>query len=203
MVYIPRLPSYVYEPGLKRIPTSLLREGRSEYMVDRGQTLAELNVEQEYGEETPTEAAVEWFDVAAEMSRLYEDMDQIRSDRRVRQVELAEKAKQDRLARERERRESQAAAAADVYVEDDPFVSGPIVTPARDRDPVQIPSAFEGMGSGDDDPLDFSTDPVESRYAPTPPSRRRQISLASRPEPRGIQFVDEYAGGGMTRGDNL
>ena len=56
MVYIPRLPSYVYEPGLKRIPTSLLREGRSEYMVDRGQTLAELNVEQEYGEETPTEA---------------------------------------------------------------------------------------------------------------------------------------------------
>ena len=113
-----------------------------------------------------------------------------------------ERREEQRREAERARRERQAAAAADVYVEDDPFVSGPIVTPARDRDrdPVQIPSAFEGMGSGDDDPLDFSTDPVESRYTP---SRRRQISLASRPEPRGIQFVDEYAGGGMTRGDNL
>ena len=56
MVYIPRLPSYVYEPGLKKIPTSILREGRSEYLTSRGETLADFNVEQEYGEETPPEA---------------------------------------------------------------------------------------------------------------------------------------------------
>jgi len=56
MVYIPRLPSYVYQPGLKKIPTSILREGRSEYLTNRGEMLADLNVEQEYGEETPPEA---------------------------------------------------------------------------------------------------------------------------------------------------
>jgi len=163
-------------------------------------------------EETPTEA----FDVAAEMSRLYEDMDQIRSDRRVRQAELAEKAKQVRLASERRERERYEADRIDqpsirADREDrSAIVSQPDVRSDRPGsgyvDRIDQPSVRADLDVRADRPGSQYVDRIDQpstaiTASPTPRSAKRYTGSDFSYE--DDEMFGFFAGGGMTRGNQL
>lgn len=69
---VPRLPSHIYKPALKRVPTQILRDGRSQWLTDRGENLAEMSADMTSGAiqmedtETPSES-LDMYSLSREM----------------------------------------------------------------------------------------------------------------------------------------